>query len=212
VLVEAQLAWYGLPYEIENLDDLFKSTEARERLRPVNPLAQVPTLVLPDGQVLTESAAITLHLVDVTQSADLVPAPGEGERPTFLRWLVFLVANVYPTFTFADDPARFVEGEAAQQVFETNVGAYRERLWRQPVQVSSFGTAFSQRARRHSQHFNLQRRLVRVRRSGFPSRGAEPMAQCGRGQVIMHSTLGLVCSPQVKLTKPNPLMLPLMWT
>jgi GST-like protein len=22
-LVEAQLAWYGLPYEIENLDDLF---------------------------------------------------------------------------------------------------------------------------------------------------------------------------------------------
>jgi hypothetical protein len=38
------------------------------------------------------------------------------------------------------------------------------------------------------------------------------MAQCGRGQVIMHSTLGLVCSPQVKLTKPNPLMLPLMWT
>jgi GST-like protein len=135
-LVEAQLAWYGLPYEIENLDDLFKSTEARERLRPVNPLAQVPTLVLPDGQVLTESAAITLHLVDATQSADLVPAPGESVRPAFLRWLVFLVANVYPTFTYADDPARFVEGEAAQQVFETNVGTYRERLWRQVETVA----------------------------------------------------------------------------
>jgi hypothetical protein len=49
VLVEAQLAWYGLPYEIENLDDLFKSTEARERPRPVNRLARVPTLVLLRG-------------------------------------------------------------------------------------------------------------------------------------------------------------------
>ena len=136
VLVEAQLAWYDLPYEIEDLDDLFKSTEARERLRPVNPLAQVPTLMLPDGQVLTESAAITLHLADATQTVDLVPAPGENVRPAFLRWLVFLVANIYPTFTYADDPARFVEGKAAQQVFETNVGAYRQRLWRQVETVA----------------------------------------------------------------------------
>jgi GST-like protein len=136
VLVETQFAWYGFPYEIEDLDDLFKSTEARERLRPVNPLAQVPTLMLPDGQVLTESAAITLHLADATQTVDLVPAPGENVRPAFLRWLVFLVANIYPTFTYADDPARFVDGEAAQQVFETNVGAYRQRLWRQVETVA----------------------------------------------------------------------------
>jgi GST-like protein len=135
-LVETQLAWYCLPYEIEDLDDLFKSTTARERLRLVNPLAQVPTLLLPDGQVLTESAAITLHLADATQSADLVPGPGENVRPAFPRWLVFLVANVYPTFTYADDPARFVEGEAAQQAFETNVDAYRERLWRQVEAVA----------------------------------------------------------------------------
>ena len=35
-LIETQLAWYGLPYEIEDLDDLFKSTAAREldRARP----------------------------------------------------------------------------------------------------------------------------------------------------------------------------------
>ena len=130
-LVETQLAWYCLPYEIEDLDDLFKSTAARERLRPVNPLAQVPTLLLPDGQVLTESAAITLHLADATQSSDLIPGPSETVRPAFLRWLVFLVANIYPTFTYADDPTGFVEGELAQQTFETNVGAYRQKLWRQ---------------------------------------------------------------------------------
>jgi GST-like protein len=131
VLVEAQLAWYGLPYALEAVDDLFASAAARDALRPVNPLAQVPTLVLPGGQVMTESAAITLHLADVTRRDDLVPAPDEPTRPQFLRWLVFLVANVYPTFTYADDPARFVPGEDAQKGFRDNVDAYAQRLWRQ---------------------------------------------------------------------------------
>ncbi len=130
-LVEAQLAWYALPYETEDLDDLFQSAEARSRLAPSNPLTQVPTLVLPDGQIMTESAAITLHLADATGSSDLVPAAGEAARPAFLRWLVFMVANIYPTFTYADDPARFVPGEAAQQGFRENVDAYAQRLWAQ---------------------------------------------------------------------------------
>lgn len=131
VLAEAQLAWYGLDYDLEELDDLFASAVAREKLAPVNPLAQVPTLVLPDRQVMTESAAITLHLADVTRSTDLVPDTGEAVRPKFLRWLVFLVANVYPTFTYMDDPSRFVSVEAARQPFADSVSAYRERLWAQ---------------------------------------------------------------------------------
>lgn len=130
-LVEAQLAWYGLPYEVEDLDDLFKSEAARARLGAVNPLAQVPTLVLPNGRIMTESAAITLYLSEISGSDDLVPSPAAAERPEFLRWLVFLVANIYPTFTYADDPARFVPGEAAQHGFRANLDAYAQRLWRQ---------------------------------------------------------------------------------
>ena len=52
--------------------DLLRSAEARRSLAPVNPLAQVPTLVLPNGQILTESAAITLYLADMTGRDDLV--------------------------------------------------------------------------------------------------------------------------------------------
>lgn len=126
VLTEAQLSWYGLPFRIEEVGDLFKESRAGEKLRGVNPLSQLPTLVLPDGQVMTESAAITLHLAEVTGRNDLVPSP---PRPQFLRWLVFLVANIYPTFTYADDPARFVPGEQAQKGFEVNVHAYAKRLW-----------------------------------------------------------------------------------
>src|SRR5687767_2949637 len=97
-IVEAQLEWYGLPWRFEPLDDLFKSAEARARLERVNPLGQVPTLVLPGGEVMSESAAITLLLADLAAQDSLVPGPGAGERGRFLRWLIFIVANIYPTF------------------------------------------------------------------------------------------------------------------
>jgi GST-like protein len=130
-LVEAQLTWYGLPFEFEAVDDLFKSPDARAKLEKVNPLAQVPTLVMPDGSVMSESAAITLLLADVTGKDSLVPAPQSPERAKFLRWLVFLVANIYPTFTYADDPARFVSVNTARDPFRAATDAYAQRLWKQ---------------------------------------------------------------------------------
>ena len=130
-LVEAQLDWYGLPFAYETVGDLFKDPDAKARLQKVNPLAQVPTLVMPDGSIMSESAAITLLLADVTGSEQLVPGPGAPERQKFLRWLVFLVANIYPTFTYADDPARFVAVNAARDPFRAAADAYAQRLWRQ---------------------------------------------------------------------------------
>jgi GST-like protein len=129
-IVEAQLAFYGLPFDFVAAGDLFDSAEARDKLRAVNPLAQVPALVFDDGTVMTESAAITLHLADLTGRDDLVPGPQAAERAAFLRWLVFLVANVYPTFTYADVPGRFVTaGEEAAKAFRAEVDAYAQRLW-----------------------------------------------------------------------------------
>ena len=130
-LVEAQLVWYGMPYTMEELGDLFTSAEAREQLAPLNPLSQVPTLVLLDGRIMTESAAITLQLADSTAQRSLVPSPGHPTRPDFLRWLIFIVANIYPTFTYSDDPKRFVPDAAAAQAFGANVATYKQRLWRQ---------------------------------------------------------------------------------
>lgn len=128
-IVEAQLAWYGLPFDRTEVGNLFESTEARAALGRLNPLAQVPTLELPDGRALTESAAITLHLADATGRDDLVPPLHAAERAGFLRWLLFVVANIYPTFTYADDPRRFVHDAVAAQGFAEAVGAYRTRLW-----------------------------------------------------------------------------------
>src|SRR5689334_461748 len=129
-IVEAQLDWYGIQHDFERVGDLFKSHGAsRQRLSAVNPLAQIPTLVLADGTVLAESAAITLHLAELTDKDTLVPRVGDAARWPFLRWLVFLVANVYPTYTYGDEPARFVDGTEAQAKFRGHVDAYAKRLY-----------------------------------------------------------------------------------
>ena len=130
-IVEAQLVWYGLPFTLEPVGDLLREPESRKALEKINPLAQVPTLVLPDGTVMSESAAITLLLADITANESLVPGPGAPERAKFLRWLIFIVANIYPTFTYADDPARFVSINAARDPFRAATDAYAQRLWRQ---------------------------------------------------------------------------------
>jgi len=117
VFVETQLIWYGMSYELRGVGDLFADAEAQQELEKINPVVQVPTLVLPDGSVMTESGAITLWLAEQAGSAELVPEPGAAERTRFLRWLFFITSNIYPVYTYADDPSRFVLQESAQAAF-----------------------------------------------------------------------------------------------
>ncbi len=117
VLIEAQLAWYGIEYDFIEVGDLFVEDVAQRKLEKVNPAAQVPALEFPDGSVMTESAAITLWLSEEQGSGDLVPEPRSPQRAQFLRWLMFIAANIYPAYTYMDVPARFVPEEGAQEGF-----------------------------------------------------------------------------------------------
>lgn len=113
IIVEMALALTGLPCRLTDLPYL-EEGPARARLLSFNALGQVPTLVLEDGTVMTESAAILLYLDDRPPAAGLAPRPGAPGRAAFLNRLVLLVAAIYPTFTYGDDPARWtLPGEAA---------------------------------------------------------------------------------------------------
>ena len=131
VLIETQLAWYGMPFTFEAVGDVFEQPEARARLEKINPLGQIPTLVLADGAVMTESAAITLWLAEQAGSGDLVPEPGAPDRRQFLRWLIFITSNIYPTYTYSDLPSRFVPQADARDGFAEAVGQYAQKLYRQ---------------------------------------------------------------------------------
>jgi GST-like protein len=128
-VVEACLAVAGLPHTVEEIP-YGQPGPARDRLLALNPLGQVPTLVLPDGTVMTESAAMALHLAEQAPGAGLAPAPDDPARPAFLRWLAFLVGAVYPNFTYGDDPSRYVSGEAAIADLRASTDAYCQRCWR----------------------------------------------------------------------------------
>ena len=138
VLAEAALVWCGWPYMFENIAGFAEPGPARDRLLAINPLAQVPTLVLPGGAILTESAAIGLYLADQAPAAGLMPPAGHPARATSLRWLVWMVAAVYPSFTYGDHPERWAPGDAA--TLRTATDAHREELWRWfETQVSQTG-------------------------------------------------------------------------
>ena len=72
----------GLVYEHGN----WSVGRDAERIRHYNPLLRVPTLVLDDGEVLVESAAILDHLDDVAGPARaLLPAHGVERRRALQR-------------------------------------------------------------------------------------------------------------------------------
>jgi GST-like protein len=128
-LAEALLALCSVPVRIEDVTGFDQSGAARERLLRINPLGQVPTLLLPDGTVMTESAAIALLLSERHPDSGLAPAPGTDARAAFLRRLVWFAANIYPTFTYGDYPDRWVRADPAS--LQDTTDRYRERLWKQ---------------------------------------------------------------------------------
>ena len=91
---------------------------ALEELRRVNPLGQIPTLVEPDGAVLTESAAILIHLALAHPGAALLPADPSA-RARALRGLVYIAANCYSAISVCDYPERWTtatDDEARERV------------------------------------------------------------------------------------------------
>ena len=132
MIVEAAFGFTKLPVEFVDVpwEDTGWNSKA---LKKINPLGQVPTLILPDGTVMTESAAIILHLADKVPGLELVPAPDHAKRAAFLRWLVFLVAAIYPTFTYGDVTERWVGAthkEGAGKALREGTDEHRKMLWR----------------------------------------------------------------------------------
>jgi GST-like protein len=125
-ITEGMLAFAGQSYTFVDVEGCDQPGPVRDRLAAINPLVQVPTLVLEDGTVMTETAAITLYLAD--RAPGLVPVAGTAERGRFYHLLIWLVANVYPTFTYGDYPERWAPSAAPELAARTD--AYRETLYR----------------------------------------------------------------------------------
>ncbi len=91
---EVVLTLAKAPFAKVPVDHASKEQRGEAYLK-LNPMGQIPLLILPDGSIMTESAAMVLHLVDRFPEAGLAPPPGSSERAVFDRWLVFMAVNLY---------------------------------------------------------------------------------------------------------------------
>ena len=72
-VVEAALVLAQFPFRTVDAAS-WEPGPGLDALKEVNPLAQIPTLVLPGGAVMTESAAILIHLGLAHPASGLLPA------------------------------------------------------------------------------------------------------------------------------------------
>jgi len=129
VAVEAALTLLDLPYEVIE-SPILSARPDDPSLAAVNPMRQVPALVLPGGEVMTESAAILIWLADDHPEARLSPTMAQVTRPAFLRWMSFVSSAIYALFWIRDDPTRVVDDPAIGAEAKARLGRRITECWR----------------------------------------------------------------------------------
>jgi GST-like protein len=130
VPVEAALMLIGAPYELIG-ETVLRDVARNPTVFKVNPLGQVPALVLPGGAVMTESAAILIWLADRYPDVGLAPPPAdERRRPAFLRWMAYVSSAIYGLAWVRGDPMRLVSDERQAEVVLERIAERRADCWR----------------------------------------------------------------------------------
>ena len=114
VAPEALLAACGADYKVVVLDRK-PDGSFEDFFHKINPKAEVPTLVLPDDSVMTESAAMMIHIADLHPEAGFAPAIGSPQRAAFLRWQVYLATTLYMSDLRLFYPARYTTDPAGAE-------------------------------------------------------------------------------------------------
>ncbi len=137
--VKAALTEAGAPFEEVEITTR-KKQHLTEEYRQINPRQQVPSLMLPDGSIMTESVAMLLHIADAHPEARLAPPPGTSERAQHDRWLIFLTVNVnegghrsnYPELFTTDTNGEKSVVEAARDYMDQHFGIFEDALGNGP--------------------------------------------------------------------------------
>jgi GST-like protein len=127
--IEMALRAAGLKYATVRASE-WEPESAIHELRNLNPLGQIPTLVLPDGTVLTESAAILIYLGLEHPGHGMLPDKAT-DRAIAIRGLVFVAANCYPAVSISDYPQRWTTAKSkpAQARVRAAARAQLHRSW-----------------------------------------------------------------------------------
>jgi glutathione S-transferase len=101
----------GAEYDLVLVDRARNAQKSSGYLR-INPNGRIPTLV--DGNlIVSEAAAIVLHLVDQHAEAGLAPQIGTPERAKYYQWLTFLTNSLQEELMIWQYPDRLAGNDAS---------------------------------------------------------------------------------------------------
>ena len=109
----------------------------------INPAAAVPSLVLPDGSILTQNIAILNYIAKKAGRQDLVGGDDLWDQSEVLKWSSFLSSDVHSSFwvvfftdryTTSDDPSVIAQSKEAglklvQNKFAILENHLKDREW-----------------------------------------------------------------------------------
>lgn len=98
-------------------------------------------MILPDATVITESAAIVLHVAALSKAQILAPEPGTAEHARYLQLMVFLTANVYTTYLCWFYPHRLSTDPADAQRIKAQSAIDQRRNWAMLENLAASHTA-----------------------------------------------------------------------
>lgn len=96
-------------FSLVKVDPKNKTTSDGQSYKEVNPKGYVPALLLDNGELMTEAAALLQYVADKYPDAKLAPARGSMEYYRMLEWLTFISSEVHKSMGAlfsADDTTR----------------------------------------------------------------------------------------------------------
>ena len=94
LLPEIALAMCGA--DVERIRVPTKPEQRSAAFLAINPAAQIPVLILPDGTTVSETAAMAIVLAEAYPAAGILPPLASSARALALRWLMYMATTGYP--------------------------------------------------------------------------------------------------------------------
>jgi glutathione S-transferase len=123
----------GIPFDLIKVSRHTGKTSEGVDFTEINSKGYVPALLLDNGELLTENAALLQYIADLNPAAKLAPPAGTIERYRLAEWLAYINSEIHKAFTPLFVPTA---SEDMKQYARTNltkrVGWLAEQLGSKP--------------------------------------------------------------------------------
>jgi glutathione S-transferase len=89
----------GIAFELVKVSHRTHKTYDGVDFSEINSKGYVPALVLDNGELLTENAALLQYVADLNPAAGLAPAVGTLERYRLSEWLAYINSEIHKAFS-----------------------------------------------------------------------------------------------------------------